>query len=122
MQQFSVSWRNILPSVGEKSFCRLAECVFLKWYIVKGRGLVVEIAVRAGKALCLFGVGVLDERFAFAPRCAVLAGDLVEEIFLQIGVGRQPATRLPERGRTQARAVNIAVILIDGLAKFVILL
>ena len=91
-------------------------------HIVKGRGLVVEVAVRACKALCLFGIGVFKERLALAPFRAILAGKFVEEIFLQVGIGCQPAARFPERGRTQTRLVDLAAVSIDGLAVFVILL
>ena len=95
---------------------------FLIRRIVKGRGLVVEVAVRACKALCLFGIGVFEKRLALAAHRAVLAGNLVEEIFLQVGIGRQPAARFPERGRTQTRLVDLAAVTIDGIAVFVILL
>ena len=95
---------------------------FLIRRIVKGRGLVVEVAVCACKALRLFGIGVFEERFALAAYRAVFAGDLVEEVFLQVGIGRQPAARLPECGRTQTRLVDLAAVSIDGLVVFVILL
>ena len=80
----------------------------------------MEVAVRTCKALCLFGIGVFEERLTLAAHRAVLAGNFVEEIFLQVGIGRQPAARLPERGRTQTRLVDLAAGTIDGLAVFVI--
>ena len=91
-------------------------------HIVKRRGLVVEVAVCACKALRLFGVGVFKKRLALAAHRAVLAGKYVEEIFLQVGVGREPAAGFPERGRTQTRLVDLAAVTIDGLAERVILL
>ena len=91
-------------------------------HIVKGRGLVVEVAVCACKALCLFGIGVFEERLTLAAHRAVLAGNFVEEIFLQVGIGREPAAGFPECGRTQTRLVDLAAVTIDGLAVFVILL
>ena len=107
--------RNIFPSVGGMTLCLIR-------HIVRGRGLVVEVAVRTCKALCLFGIGVFEERLTLAAHRAVLAGNFVEEIFLQVGIGSQPATRFPERGRTQTRLVDLAAVTIDGLAVFVILL
>ena len=104
--------RNIFPSVGGMTLCLIR-------HIVRGRGLVVEVAVRTCKALCLFGIGVFEERLTLAAHRAVLAGNFVEEIFLQVGIGSQPATRFPERGRAQTRLVDLAAVTIDGLAVFV---
>ena len=91
-------------------------------HVVKGRGFVVEIAVYASKALRLFGIGVFEERFALAAHRAVLAGNFVEEVFLQVGIGCQSAAGFPKRGRTQTRLVDLTAGTIDGLAVFVILL
>ena len=95
---------------------------FLIRHIVKGRQFVVQVVFRTVKAFCLCGVGVLDERFTLAAHRAVLAGNFVEEIFLQVGIGCQPAAGFPECGRTQTWLVDLAAVTIDGLAVFVILL
>ena len=64
--------------------------------IIEWQQFVILIALLTIETPCLFFVGVLDKRFALSAFRAVAGRNFVVEIFLQVGIGRQPAALLPE--------------------------